>query len=102
RQYLRQRLDPFPVLQFLSGPPLQRSGFIGLSLRAITWLTLVGFPVVILLQGQLTFLAYHQELVVWLQRVVILIDLAILWYFWDRFRSKDEPILARVPGQAWP
>jgi hypothetical protein len=52
RQLLRQRLDSFLVLQFLAGPAEQRRGFGGLSLRLITWITLVGGPVLILLQGK--------------------------------------------------
>src|ERR1700730_3399186 len=35
RQYLRQRLDSFLVLQFLAGPAEQRTGFSGFSLRLI-------------------------------------------------------------------
>ena len=102
RQYLRQRLDSFFVLQSLVGPTEQRTGFGGFSLRLIAWITLVGVPVVILLQGQVTFLPYHREWVVWLQRVAVLIDLAVIWYFWKRLRSDNEPIVARVPGKAWP
>jgi uncharacterized protein YjbI with pentapeptide repeats len=102
RQYLRQRLDSFLVLQFLAGPAVLRNGFTGFSLRRIAWLTLVSIPVLILLQAQVTFLPYHREWVVWLQRVAVLIDLAVIWYFWDRVRSDDEPFITRVPRATWP
>jgi uncharacterized protein YjbI with pentapeptide repeats len=102
RQYLRQRLDSFLVLQLLVGPRKQRTGFAGFSLRLIAWITLVGIPVLILLQGQVTFLPYHREWVVWLQRVAVLLDLAVIWYFWKRVRNDNEPIVARVPGKVWP
>ena len=102
RQYLRQRLDSFFVLQSLVGPTEQRTGFGGFSLRLIAWITLVGVPVLILLQGQVTFLPYHREWVVSLQRVAVLIDLAVIWYFWKRVRSDNQPIVARVPSKAWP
>jgi uncharacterized protein YjbI with pentapeptide repeats len=102
RQYLRQRLDPFLVLQLLVGPTEQRTSFGGFSLRLIAWITLVGVPVLILLQGQVTFLPYHREWVVWLQRVAVLIDLALIWYFWKRVRSDNEPTVARVPRKTWP
>jgi uncharacterized protein YjbI with pentapeptide repeats len=92
RRYLRQRLDVFPILQFLAGPSDQRTGFRGYSLRLMAWITLVATPVLILLQGQVTFLPYHREWIVWLQRVAVLIDLALIWYFWIRLRSDDEPI----------
>ena len=90
------------MLQLLVGPAEQRTGLGGFSLRLIAWITLVGVPVLILLQGQVTFLPYHREWVVWLQRVAVLIDLAVIWYFWKRVRSDNEPIVARMPGKAWP
>jgi uncharacterized protein YjbI with pentapeptide repeats len=101
-QYLRQRLDSFLVLQLLVGPTEQRTGFGGFSLRLIAWITLVGIPVLILLQAQVTFLPYHKEWVVWLQRVAVLIDLAVIWYFLKRVRSDNEPIIARAPSSVWP
>ena len=89
-QCLRQRLDSFLVLQLLVGPTERRTNFDGFSLKLIAWITLVGVPVLILLQGQVTFLPYHREGVVWLQRVAVLIDLAAIWYFWQRIRTDTE------------
>jgi uncharacterized protein YjbI with pentapeptide repeats len=102
RQYLRQRLDVFPILQFLAGPRDQRTGFRGFSLRLMAWITLVGTPVLILLQGQVTFLPYHLEWIVWLQRVTVLTDLSVIWYFWIHLRSEDVAILIRrVSSKVW-
>jgi uncharacterized protein YjbI with pentapeptide repeats len=92
RQYVRQRLDVFPILQFLAGPRDQRTGFNGFSLRIIAWITLVATPVLILLQGQVTFLPYQREWIVWLQRITVLVDLSLVWYFWVRLRSDNDPI----------
>src|SRR5262249_48091840 len=92
RQYFRQRLDSFVVLQFLAGPKDQRVGFGGFSIRLIVWITLIGTPILVLLQGQVTFLPYHLEWIVWLQRIIVLIDLAVVWYFWLRLRSDNDPI----------
>jgi uncharacterized protein YjbI with pentapeptide repeats len=92
RQYIRERLDVFPILQFLAGPKDQRTGFVGFSLRLIAWIALVATPVLILLQGQVTFLPYHREWIVWLQRITVLIALAMVWYFWVRLRSDTDPI----------
>jgi hypothetical protein len=100
RQYLRQRLDVFPILQFLAGPSDQRTGFRGYSLRLIAWITLVATPLLILLQAQVTFLPYHREWIVWLQRIVVLIDLALIWYFWIHLRSDNDPING-VSRKAW-
>jgi hypothetical protein len=101
RQLLRQRLDSFFVLQFLAGPTEQRARFSGLSLRLIAWITLGGVPLLILLQGQVTFLPYHGVWITWFQRVAILIDLAVIWYFWNAVRSEDTAIFSRVPSLAW-
>jgi uncharacterized protein YjbI with pentapeptide repeats len=101
QQYLRQRLDPFLILQLFSGPASQRKGFSGTSLRIVSWLTLIGIPVLILLQAQVTFLPYHREWVVWLQRIVIFIDLVMIWYFWHQIHSYDSPTLTRRPRRAW-
>jgi len=101
RQLLRERLDSFLVLQFLTGPMGQRSGFIGFSLRLIAWITLVAAPILILLEAHVTFLPYHRESVVWLQRAAVVIDLVIIWYFWDRVRSGDVLIVSRVSSKIW-
>ena len=46
-----------PHLQFLAGPKEQRTHFQGFALRLIAWITLVGAPILILLQAQVTFLS---------------------------------------------
>jgi hypothetical protein len=66
----------------------------------MAWITLVATPVLILLQAQLTFLPYHREWIVWLQRAAVLIDLALIWYFWIHFRSDDNPIKG-ASRKAW-
>ena len=53
-----------------------------------------------LLQAQVTFLPYHRAWIVWLQRVTVLIDLALIWYFWIHLRSVDDPIKG-VWRKAW-
>ena len=72
----------------------------------MAWITLVATPVLILLQGQVTFLPYHREWVVWLQRVAVLIDLALIWYFWIAFavmtsRSDGGREKPRCTSVAW-
>jgi uncharacterized protein YjbI with pentapeptide repeats len=93
-ELIRQRLDSFLVLQFLAGPTRHRAGFSGLSLLLIAWVTLVATPVVILIQAQISFLPYHLESVLWLQRIAIVSDLALIWHFWPYIRSRG----AEFPG----
>jgi hypothetical protein len=100
-QYLRQRLDSFFVLQLLVGPTEQRTDFDSFSLKLIAWITLVGVPILILVQGQVTFLPYHRESVVWLQRVAVLVDLALIWHFWTRIHSINLPSNARMRSRPW-
>src|SRR5215469_18552054 len=88
RRYIRQRLDSFLVLQSLAGPSNQR------ALRFMGWITLVAMPVLVLLQAHVTFLPYHLEWIAWFLRIAVLIDLAIIWWFWTRIRS-DEQAVAR-------
>src|SRR4051794_33926792 len=38
--------------------------------------------------------------VLW-QRCFLLIDLAVIWSFWDRVRIEDAPILGRVLSSFW-
>jgi len=94
RRYIRQRLDSFLVLQSLAGPSNQR------ALRFMGWITLVAMPVLVLLQAHVTFLPYHLEWIAWFLRIAVLIDLAIIWWFWTRIRS-DEQAVARVPRLVW-
>ena len=101
RHRVRQRLDTFLILQFLAGPKEQRTHFQGFALRLIAWITLVGAPILILLQAQVTFLPYHHEQVAWAQRVLLAIDLAVIWAFWDRVRGQDDPILGGVLTPVW-
>jgi hypothetical protein len=101
RQYVRQRLDAFLVLQFLAGPSEQKIGFNGFWLRLIAWLTLVALPVIILLQGQVTFLPFHQEQVIWFHRSILAIDLVVIWYYWNNVRVADDSIVPFVKNSMW-
>jgi uncharacterized protein YjbI with pentapeptide repeats len=101
RQRMRQRLDTFLVLQFLAGPKEQRHQFQGFSLRLIAWITLVGAPILILLQAQLTFLAYHHVVITWVQRLLLFADLIVIWGFWNRIRSQDDAILGQMLSHLW-
>src|SRR5262249_15375126 len=79
QKLLRQRLDTFLVVQLLGG---SHGGVTARLLRVIAWITLVGVPVGLLLQFQVTFLPYHSGWVTWLHRGVVLADLVLIWIFW--------------------
>jgi uncharacterized protein YjbI with pentapeptide repeats len=87
RQHLRQRLDPFIVVQFLAGPTEHRATAMGISFKLVTWLTLIGAPAAIILFAQVVFLPFHLWWVVWFYRVVLAIDIAIGWLLWRGIRN---------------
>jgi uncharacterized protein YjbI with pentapeptide repeats len=91
REYFRQRLNSFFILQMLAGPVDQRSGLIGAVIKLIAWLTIAFSPVAVLVQCQVTFLPIHNQPILWLQRLLILIDMAAVWYFWLRMRQIAKP-----------
>ncbi|MGD9541628.1 pentapeptide repeat-containing protein [Methylocystis sp.] len=92
REGLRQQLPINVFVQFLAGPTDIRESAFGVMLWVIAWTTLVGAPVAVLLLLQLQFLPYHDTRVTWLHRIVLCLDLAIIWWLWmkilaDRDRS---------------
>jgi uncharacterized protein YjbI with pentapeptide repeats len=82
RNLLRSRLDTFLVVQLLSRPPQERKSLNIRLLNIVVWITLVGVPILLLLQFQLTFLPYHNSGVTWIHRFLIGADLILIWFFW--------------------
>ncbi|MGF1607645.1 MAG: hypothetical protein ACFB22_15045 [Rhodothalassiaceae bacterium] len=80
KEKVRARLHPFLFTRMLVGAPMgsvQRA-LIGLSV----WSTVVIGPVILLLACQIRFLPYHAVDMTWWHRIVILLDLAMLWLLW--------------------
>jgi len=90
RNLLRARLDTFLVVQLLSRPPKKRNRLNGWLLSIVVWITLVGVPILILLQFQLTFLPYHLGVVTWIHRFLIAADLTLIWFFWFAIYRRGE------------
>jgi uncharacterized protein YjbI with pentapeptide repeats len=90
RRRARWRLDDFPFLQFLAGVRERRTGIAGQLQILISWITIVLFPIAVLLQLQIAFLPYHSELITWLHRACLILDLALIWFFWHAFRRNSE------------
>jgi uncharacterized protein YjbI with pentapeptide repeats len=90
RRRARWRLDDFPFLQFLAGVRERRTGVAGKLQILISWITIVLFPIVVLLQLQIAFLPYHSEPITWLHRACLMGDLGLIWFFWHSFRRKSE------------
>jgi len=82
RERLRRQLPSNIFVQYLAGPHEVRTGIMGLMLRAIAIITLVIFPIALLVFFQLQFLPYHDAWITWWQRFAVLLDILLLWVLW--------------------
>ncbi|MCB1522212.1 MAG: pentapeptide repeat-containing protein [Hyphomicrobiaceae bacterium] len=73
---LRLELHNFFFVQAVAGP--ERSNVMGGFLHAMSWLTLVVLPVVLILYIQVVFLPYHSIAITWSHRIALVIDIAML------------------------
>jgi uncharacterized protein YjbI with pentapeptide repeats len=90
RRIVRRRLSNFPFLQFLVGVHEGQIGIVGRLQILISWITVVMFPVVVMLQFQIAFLPYHSAPITWLHRICLVGDLALIWFFWRLFLRVNE------------
>jgi uncharacterized protein YjbI with pentapeptide repeats len=79
RDKLRRLLPSNIFVQILAGPPEHRTGFFGKMLKIVAVATLVILPVLVLLLLQIQFLPFHNVGITWVQRVVLFLDILILW-----------------------
>ncbi len=82
QQQIRRQLPNNIFVYFLAGPDESRTGVFGILLRAVAWISLVIGPVCLLMFFQLQFLPFHAAWITWLQRVTVLLDLALIWKLW--------------------
>ncbi len=73
---LRLELHNFFFVQAVAGP--HRSYVMSGFLHAMSWLTLVILPVVLILYIQIVFLPYHNVDITWMHRVALLTDIGML------------------------
>ncbi len=82
RERLQRQLPANIFVQFLAGPAEIRRSAFGLLLKTVAWTTLVISPVLLLLLMQLQVLAYHSRAITWAIRLLLLVDLAVVWWLW--------------------
>ena len=73
---LRLELDNFFLVQVIAGP--ERSRVLSAFLNSLSWLTLVFFPLVLLLYVQVAFLPFHDAGVTIVHRLAVLADVVLL------------------------
>ncbi len=95
REGLRRQLPSNIFVQFLAGPEDLRGGWFGRLLTLIAWVTLVVGPVLLLLLLQLQFLPYHSSAIAWVARVMLLVDLVLIWWLVGMILS------GRSSGRGW-
>ena len=82
RARLRRQLPSNIFVQYLAGPHEVRTGVMGLMLRLIALISLVLFPIALLVFFQLQFLPYHHQPITWWHRIAVLLGILLLWMFW--------------------
>ena len=87
---LRRQLPSNIFIQYLAGPVDRRKSAFGYALGFIAWTTLAVAPVLLLLMMQLQFLPFHSPFIAWTQRIVLALDLALIWWLWGTIRSGRE------------
>jgi uncharacterized protein YjbI with pentapeptide repeats len=95
RSRLRRQLPSSIFVQLLAGPREVRRGVIGFLLRQIAWISLVIGPLVLLVFFELQFLPYHDQAITWWQRIMVLLDLVLLWLLWPKV------LQARAGDASW-
>jgi hypothetical protein len=81
-------------VQILAGPPKLRKGIFGLMLKFMALITLVAFPVLVLLLLQIQFLPFHDVTITWAQRSALFLDIVFLWWL-------PPPIFADLSAESF-
>jgi uncharacterized protein YjbI with pentapeptide repeats len=82
RERVRDQLDTFVFTQLVISA--SESWLVRQFLRIAVWLSFVIAPVLLLLAFQLQFLPHHSTAITWTHRVVLLLDITLLWAMWPR------------------
>jgi len=89
RETMRDRLFPFSFSHIIVYEAHSR--FVRLFFAAIIWTTVVILPLILLTWTQIRFIAYHEEMITWNHRIVVMLDILLLWTLW--------PIIVTPVGQ---
>ncbi len=77
---IRQQLFGFALSQNIVGHA--RSSIIRFFLNSLIVFSIVIVPLILLSWAQIRFIPYHNEVITWSHRIVILFDCLLLWIIW--------------------
>jgi len=85
--HLRRSLGNLPFLHWLAG---QHDSFMNFLMNAITIVSLIIWPVWTFWWLQATFLPYHNNTIVWTQRIFLFLDVALIAYLWALILDDED------------
>ena len=98
RETFRMRIENTLFVQLLVGGRLEREG---INAKLLSWMALITLalaPVLLLLMIQIKFLPYHSEWITWWHRILLFVDLALVWTLWPGYRKRLGRALAAEGG----
>jgi len=102
RRYYYTRLFAFVFTQILSAR--HHSGLLRFLLTLMVWITAIWLPLGILIGLQVGFLPFHDEDILFWQRVAVTLDLLVLLIFWPMIREADgrwRSWIKQASGLSW-
>jgi hypothetical protein len=87
RENFRMRIENTLFVQLLVGGRLEREGMNAKLLSLMALISLALAPVALMLFLEVKFLPYHSEMITWLHRGLLALDLALVWTLWPAYRS---------------
>ncbi|WP_142248929.1 pentapeptide repeat-containing protein [Bradyrhizobium sp. UNPF46] len=83
---VRMQLDNSIFVQMIAGARPERKGGNAWFIRLTAWLTVIWLPLLLLLLFELQFLPYHLEWLTNYHRILLSVDLILLWTLWPLYR----------------
>ena len=94
----QRKLDTFVIVQLLAGPKKDQELLTSKFLGLISIITLVIAPISLLVIIQMQFLPFQNQMISWLHRMVLAVDLVLLWMLWPSIKLGDwAPWLGNHP-----
>lgn len=102
RRYYYTRLFAFVLTQVLSAK--HHAMQLRFLLTLMVWITVIWLPLGILIGLQVGFLPYHNEDILFWQRIAVMLDLLLLQIFWPMIRKPNDRwrnLVKYVVGLSW-